>query len=116
MSCKKVFTRKDKLSFHEKTHMEKENLPHNHVRAMTKLFLCSYCPKRYTRKQHLENHERSHDGTLSHLCKYCGHKFWRSDHLESHKALNNFDEKIGTCVCLVCGVQFLYDQLKKHMT
>lgn len=116
---------KQKLCDHLKVHNigssneNKENLGEDAILDLNKntkkTFLCTYCPKMYSRKDHVLNHERSHTDELKNACKYCSQTFWRPDHLSRHESIHKFDYITKFCFCSVCGEQYSVEQLKSHL-
>ncbi|KFX92688.1 hypothetical protein V490_05239 [Pseudogymnoascus sp. VKM F-3557] len=48
------------------------------------MIFCTYCGKRFTRKEHLERHIPSHTDVKPHRCKSCQLSFTRRDLLQRH--------------------------------
>lgn len=69
----------------------------------SKIFVCSYCSRRFKRQEHLKRHFRSlHTQEKPFDCEICHKKFSRSDNLNQHlkihklEAIENIGEEEGT--------------------
>ena len=96
--CGKSFQTEVKLLRHVLVHKSRERNLH-----------CSFCPKKFFRKDILQVHEKVHTNPI--ICKKCGKKFPEERYLESHMLLHM--EK--THNCMYCSKSFLNTELlAKH--
>ena len=55
---------------------------------LTVILACTYCPRRFTRKDHLRTHTRCHTKEKPYICPLCARGFARSDerirHVKTH--------------------------------
>ncbi|XP_069499236.1 zinc finger protein 436-like isoform X3 [Ambystoma mexicanum] len=49
-----------------------------------RLYVCTECDKRFSRKDHLITHHRTHSGEKPYICGFCHKRFNRKDYLNEH--------------------------------
>ena len=54
--------------------------------AQWRPFSCSYCEKRFKRKDHLRDHERLHTGERPYVCRFCSKAFAQRCNWNMHSA------------------------------
>lgn len=69
-----------------------------------KIFICSVCEKRFTKKYHVDRHMLIHTGEKPHKCNDCGRSFNNKSNLMSHVQLVH--KKLSPYQCDVCNVTF----------
>ena len=105
-NCKKAFISKYKLLRHQTTH------------SSTKMHSCSYCDKKFHRKDHLKNHLQTHDPNKeSFRCGECGKVYNTKPGFKKHIALHA--AAAGELVCKICEKDFestelLLQHIKLH--
>ena len=58
----------------------------------SKIFVCSYCSRRFKRQEHLKRHFRSlHTQEKPYDCEICHKKFSRSDNLNQHLKIHKLE-------------------------
>ena len=125
-SCGKIFTTKQNLTFHKRTH--DNNYPytcqtcgqklrylqqvkeHEVLHSGEKPYQCDQCGKTYTRKRDLQRHGKTHNPE-KHECPICGKTFTRlstlqNNHLPTHVvdtkeySCNQCSKKFKNSICL----------------
>ena len=80
-------------------------------------YLCTLCPKMFTRLTYLKEHMNSHTGQKPYLCPHCSETFHErsvfSKHVKRHEAARNVDRnhQQASHVChlsLMAGIPILY--------
>ena len=127
--CGKLFSAKNGLQAHQKTHLESKTFgcPHcsrefkgkksllEHISSkhnLDKRFVCCQCPESFV-SRHLKNvHERSHTGEKGFICDQCGESFATSQGLSHHKSKHTGDYQFR---CRACDKGFNnYKLLEEH--
>ncbi|XP_070556719.1 zinc finger protein PLAG1-like [Ptychodera flava] len=104
--CKKAFVSKYKLMRHMATH------------SPLKVHTCTYCDKKFHRKDHLKNHLHTHDpNKVSFNCKECGKVYNTKPGFRKHIALHA--AAAGDLTCKICNKDFestdiLLEHIKVH--
>ncbi|ESO93685.1 hypothetical protein LOTGIDRAFT_95373, partial [Lottia gigantea] len=69
-----------------------------------KIFICSVCEKRFTKKYHVDRHMLIHTGEKPHKCTDCGRCFNNKSNLMSHIQLVH--KKLSPYMCDMCHETF----------
>ena len=89
-------------------------LPENLLPPLERPHVCSWCDKRYTRREELVVHERTHTGELPFQCLVCGRAFRRRSLLKRHSLIHQSSEN-KNIICDVCGAKFsCRSYLRRH--
>mmetsp|Transcript_14982 Transcript_14982/g.26018 ORF Transcript_14982/g.26018 Transcript_14982/m.26018 type:complete len:826 (+) Transcript_14982:295-2772(+) len=81
----------------------------------SRMFVCSYCAARFSRKYHLDRHIKAkHLGERPYVCHVCGKSFQQRSHCDSH--ITVVHDNLRLFVCNICGHAFgTQSNLTKHM-
>ncbi|XP_067833042.1 myc-associated zinc finger protein-like isoform X2 [Heptranchias perlo] len=102
--CQQRFKRKDRMSYHVRSHEGGVNKP----------YICSHCGKGFSRPDHLNSHVRQvHSTERPFKCQTCEAAFATKDRLRAH--MIRHEEKVP---CHVCGkllsAAYITDHMKVH--
>ncbi|XP_072455283.1 myc-associated zinc finger protein isoform X4 [Notamacropus eugenii] len=102
--CQQRFKRKDRMSYHVRSHDGAVHKPYN----------CSHCGKSFSRPDHLNSHVRQvHSTERPFKCATCEAAFATKDRLRAHTVRH--EEKVP---CHVCGkmlsAAYISDHMKVH--
>ena len=97
-SCKAAFKTLGALIGHTKRVHEGWKSPNQ------KIFICSVCEKRFTKKYHVDRHMLIHTGEKPHKCHDCGRCFNNKSNLMSHIQLVH--KKLSPYQCDMCQETF----------
>lgn len=97
-TCKAAFKTLGALIGHTKRVHEGWKSPNQ------KIFICSVCEKRFTKKYHVDRHMLIHTGEKPHKCNDCGRCFNNKSNLMSHIQLVH--KKLSPYQCDMCQEQF----------
>lgn len=97
-SCKAAFKTLGALIGHTKRVHEGWKSPNQ------KIFICSVCEKRFTKKYHVDRHMLIHTGEKPHKCHDCGRCFNNKSNLMSHIQLVH--KKLSPYQCDMCHETF----------
>lgn len=97
-TCKAAFKTLGALIGHTKRVHEGWKSPNQ------KIFICSVCEKRFTKKYHVDRHMLIHTGEKPHKCNDCGRCFNNKSNLMSHIQLVH--KKLSPYQCDMCHEQF----------
>ncbi|CAK9813470.1 Protein suppressor of hairy wing [Anthophora quadrimaculata] len=101
--CKKIFTRKDNLREHLRTHA---GTPKRRKKA------CKYCPKEFFSNQQLLIHEHAHTGERPVHCDLCPKTFLSSLALKKHRRVHTGEKPFE---CKFCQKKFAaWETLNRH--
>jgi uncharacterized Zn-finger protein len=87
--CNKAFSKRFKLSSHERT---------VHIDEIDKVFNCQTCTKRFVRLHDLQRHVKTHTHEKSNICQYCDRGFSRLDALRRHMQPGSYKPCAGSSV------------------
>ncbi|KTG33777.1 hypothetical protein cypCar_00031246 [Cyprinus carpio] len=128
--CSKSFPRPSSLQAHMQSHLNKlqegdavtagadvltpeEEDQDQHVDKEGKCFPCSYCGRKFGRRQGLLQHERIHTGERPFNCPTCNKSFRQRSALVVHIKTHTGDRSF---LCFVCSKSFYTPgDLKKHL-
>lgn len=97
-TCKAAFKTLGALIGHTKRVHENWKSPNQ------KIFICSVCEKRFTKKYHVDRHMLIHTGEKPHKCTDCGRCFNNKSNLMSHIQLVH--KKLSPYMCDMCHETF----------
>ncbi|XP_046352685.2 neurofilament heavy polypeptide-like [Haliotis rufescens] len=97
-TCKAAFKTLGALIGHTKRVHEGWKSPNQ------KIFICSVCEKRFTKKYHVDRHMLIHTGEKPHKCNDCGRCFNNKSNLMSHIQLVH--KKLSPYMCDMCHETF----------
>uniref|UniRef100_UPI00398E70B1 myc-associated zinc finger protein-like isoform X2 n=1 Tax=Pristiophorus japonicus TaxID=55135 RepID=UPI00398E70B1 len=102
--CQQRFKRKDRMSYHVRSHEGGINKP----------YICSHCGKGFSRPDHLNSHVRQvHSTERPFKCQTCEAAFATKDRLRAH--MIRHEEKVP---CHICGkllsAAYITDHMKVH--
>lgn len=97
-TCKAAFKTLGALIGHTKRVHEGWKSPNQ------KIFICSVCEKRFTKKYHVDRHMLIHTGEKPHKCHDCGRCFNNKSNLMSHIQLVH--KKLSPYQCDMCNETF----------
>ncbi|CAG5127912.1 unnamed protein product, partial [Candidula unifasciata] len=97
-TCKAAFKTLGALIGHTKRVHENWRSPNQ------KIFICSVCEKRFTKKYHVDRHMLIHTGEKPHKCTDCGRCFNNKSNLMSHIQLVH--KKLTPYLCDLCHETF----------
>ncbi|CAG5123125.1 unnamed protein product [Candidula unifasciata] len=97
-TCKAAFKTLGSLIGHTKRVHENWKSPNQ------KIFICSVCEKRFTKKYHVDRHMLIHTGEKPHKCTDCGRCFNNKSNLMSHIQLVH--KKLTPYLCDLCHETF----------
>ncbi|BFZ24296.1 hypothetical protein BsWGS_27335 [Bradybaena similaris] len=97
-TCKAAFKTLGSLIGHTKRVHENWKSPNQ------KIFICSVCEKRFTKKYHVDRHMLIHTGEKPHRCTDCGRCFNNKSNLMSHIQLVH--KKLTPYLCDLCHETF----------
>lgn len=73
---------------------------------LSKIFLCTYCHRRFKRQEHLKRHFRSlHTFDKPYDCSICQKKFSRSDNLNQHLKTHKEEEAAASAAAAAAATQ-----------
>ena len=123
--CGKGYIMQSNLTVHKRIHS-----PNYKGTVEQKEFLCSHCPKIFSRKHYLDRHIQAlHSDNKRYKCKEkdCDYQTMKKETLEKHvKRVHEGDENFGKFFCESCGKSFesaqmikdhkatIHDGLKNH--
>ena len=69
-------------------------------------FNCSYCDKKFKRKDQWWSHERTHTGGIKPFsCSTCGKEFYEASNLRNHEIMHSNDKPHS---CSLCDKRFSF--------
>ena len=74
-----------------------ENITKELIHTDDKLFSCSYCEKKYSRKGSLKLHEMIHTGEKPFPCSYCDYRGTQLQSIKLHERIHHTGEKPYSC-------------------
>ncbi|XP_029006547.1 zinc finger protein 771-like isoform X2 [Betta splendens] len=99
--CNYIFTKKNVLTWHLKTHESQGN------------FDCHICGKQIPCQSNLQNHMRVHTGERPYSCQFCGKCFKLKGHMTEHIRTHTGEKPFR---CHICGKSFNRGStLRKHV-
>ncbi|XP_054473239.1 zinc finger protein 235-like [Anoplopoma fimbria] len=104
--CNYIFTQKNVLTWHLKTHESKSHDGRGN-------FDCHICGKHIPCQSNLQNHMRVHTGERPYSCHFCGKCFKLKGHMTEHIRTHTGEKPFS---CHVCGKSFNRGStLRKHV-
>ncbi|XP_058487256.1 zinc finger protein 287-like [Solea solea] len=104
--CNFIFTKKNVLTWHLKTHESKSNDSKGN-------FDCHICGKHIPCQSNLQNHMRVHTGERPYSCHFCGKSFKLKGHMTEHIRTHTGEKPFS---CHICGKSFNRGStLRKHV-